>query len=570
MLVGPHRYRSDKALVFVQLKEVTPVVIAPATERPGPVGGEGFAGPVLEDCRARQADRRHVKFPSPKYREDPVGFFREILGIDPWSRQIKVIEAVRDHARVAVRSGHKVGKSNTAAGLALWFYCSFDDARAVMTSTTSRQVDQILWRELKMLRTRGGRCVACREDDPEGLVIERPCPHSALVDGEIGELARTGLKSADFREIVGFTAREAEAVAGVSGKNLLYLVDEASGVDDAIFEAIEGNRAGGARVVLFGNPTRNSGEHFEAFHSKSELYHTITISSTESPNVTQGRIVVPGLATRGWIEEKKIEWGEDSALFKVRALGEHALHEDGKIFSIATITEAEQRWHETAEAGRLFIGFDPAGESGTGDEAVLTSRRGLRMLQIVTFRGQDEQGHLVRLLAFLDVQKLPRETPVVVLDREGAVGAKVYVHLLAHLETHPHAFELVAVRASDRAVRQPIVYDRMRDELTANFEQWLRDGGAILEDTKLEKEMHELEWKQHVNGRLKVTPKDELRKKLGRSPDRYDATVLCAWEPLSLQDGLTDAEKHAARDRRDEQDDVALSEETFDPYAGMQ
>src|SRR5690606_35865340 len=123
-----------------------------------------------------------------------------------------ILEAVRDHQRVAVSSGHKCGKSMSAAILSLWYYCSFPNARAIMSSTTARQVDQILWRELKMVRTRGGKCVACKAADPEDRKIARPCPHSALIEGDIGELARTGLKSPDFREVFGFTAREAEAV----------------------------------------------------------------------------------------------------------------------------------------------------------------------------------------------------------------------------------------------------------------------------------------------------------------------------------------------------------------------
>lgn len=96
----------------------------------------------------------HLRFPNPKYQRDPELFFSEVLGVLPWEKQLEIIEAVRDYDRVAVASGHKVSKSHTAAGLALWFYCSWPDARAIMTSTTSRQVDQILWRELRMMRAR--------------------------------------------------------------------------------------------------------------------------------------------------------------------------------------------------------------------------------------------------------------------------------------------------------------------------------------------------------------------------------------------------------------------------------
>jgi len=498
----------------------------PRVERVSPEGDllEGLLAmlDVVDSGMARQ------------FRADPIGFFRRILGVVPWARQAEIIEAIWEHDRVACKSGHKVSKSNTAAGVALGFYSSFDDARVIMSSTTSRQVDQILWREVKMLRARGGRCVECKEAGRD----ERPCPHSALIEGDIGELARTGLKSADFREIVGFTAKEGEAVAGISGRRLLYIVDEASGVPDEIFEAIEGNRAGGAKILLLGNPTRTQGYFFDAFHEKKAFWHCITISSEESPNVVEGREVIPGLATREWIEEKKEEWGEDSPLYRVRVKGEFATREDGRIFSIHAIEQAEQLWHDKsiAVAGRLFLGVDPAGATGTGDESAFAARRGKKVLELVTKRGLTEEGHLVWIVGMLTRLRQPREIPVVVVDREGGIGSKLAVLLRSYADEHKTSLVLVSVRASDRAVRQPVVYDRMRDELAANLEAWFRDGGAIPEDTRLEGELHELEWEPQANGRVKITRKTQLRKALGRSPDRYDAVALCAWEPLSLSD----------------------------------
>jgi phage terminase large subunit len=522
--------------------------------------GEALALRIRTDL----VNHTSLRFPSNQYAARPVEFFREILGVEPWSRQIEIINIVRDYKRVAIRSGHKVSKSHTAAGIALWFYCSFPDARVVMTSTTSRQVDQILWRELRMLRARSGRCLACKLEDPEGLRIPRPCPHSALIDGEQGELARTGLKAPDFREIVGFTAREAEAVAGISGRNLLYIVDEASGVGSDIFEAIEGNRAGGARIVMFGNPTRNEGEFYEAFYSKATHYQTLTVSSEETPNVVEGYDVVPGLAGREWIDEKRIEWGENSPLYTIRVKGQHALAEEGRIFSIHTITMAEQRWADTPDAGRLFIGLDPAGESGSGDETVFSARRGMKQIFLRAHRGLNEEQHLMQLLAYVAQLKLPRETPVVVLDREGSIGSRLFSTLRNYAETM-RVFDVVGVRASDKAVRRAQVYDRMRDELAANLEQWFRDGGAILEDAKLEAELHVFEWKQAVNGRFKLTPKDQVRKLIGRSPDRYDALALSCWEPLSLRDDIPAGPQQlvAAQDR------FAGNTPALDPYSGI-
>lgn len=503
-----------------------------------------------------------IQFPNPYYQDNPAAFAREILGVEPWEKQIEILEAVRDHQRVAVKSGHKVGKSHSAAVLALWYFCSFEDARVVMSSTTARQVDAILWRELRMLHARSGCCVDCKRlEKRDKIRISRPCPHSSLIQGDMAETARSGMKC-EFREIVGFTAKQAEAVAGVSGINVLYLLDEASGIAQMIFDAIEGNRAGNARVAMFSNPTQNAGQFYDAFNAKARFYKTITVSSYDTPNYKTGRAIIPGLATREWVEEKREEWGENSPLFTVRVKGEFAEHEQGKIFSIHTIEQAEQRYSETPSEGRLYIGIDPAGETGTGDEAAFAVRRGLKAIQLATHRALSSEGHLIQLLMLINVHKLPRETPVVVLDYGGSVGVDVYKTLRAYLADHPGAFELVRVASSDRSLRQPDVYDRMRDALTASLAAWFEQGGAIPEDAKLAKELHQMEWKQRADGRQKVTDKIALRKLLGRSPDRYDALALSCWEPLSLREQATSSAEIAARAA------AQRAARPMDPYAG--
>jgi phage terminase large subunit len=510
------------------------------------------------------------RWPNPRYRADPVAFFRDILGIEPWSRQIDVIEAIRDFPRVAVISGHKVSKSNTAVGAALWFFCSFEDARAVFTSTTSRQVDEILWRELKKMLLFAGRCVACRKRAAahSELNIPRPCSHSAIIPDEPKELARSGLKNPDLREIVGFTAKQSEAVAGISGKHVLYLVDEASGVPDSVYEAIEGNRAGGGRVVLFSQGTRTEGEFFDAFHSKSRDtgkrygYKTVHISSEESPNVVAGRVLIPGLAERDWIEERKEEWGEDHPLYRVRVKGEFVVGEEKKILSLHAITDAEKRWADAPAEGRLYLGIDPAGPGGAGDESAFAVRRGKKILQIVAMLGLNEDGHLAHALGILKEHRKTRGElpPVVVIDREGPVGARVYGLFRSHADLHPEAFAVVGVRSSERARREPQIYDYVRDELYANFAAWVRDGGAIPEDARLEKDLHAPEWDSNIKGRLKATDKKELKKILGRSPDRGDAAQLSAWESATTE-GDDEAETAPKR----EQDESPI----LDPYAGV-
>ena len=81
----------------------------------------GILAAVAERCVARS---KTLTWPSPKYAKNPVAFARDILGVNLWSRQVEVLNAIRDNRNVSVRSGHKVGKSTVVAVAALWFFCT--------------------------------------------------------------------------------------------------------------------------------------------------------------------------------------------------------------------------------------------------------------------------------------------------------------------------------------------------------------------------------------------------------------------------------------------------------------
>jgi hypothetical protein len=158
------------------------------------------------------------------YRDDPVGYCRDRLGIDPWSFQRELMLAVLEHDRLSIRSGHKCGKSTALACLALWIYETRQNARVVITAPGDRQVNGIIWREIKRLAKKARIAVPGADQD-----VKR---------------ASTGWSHpTNESEIRGYTAGQKEAIAGVSGSTVVYLVDEASGVKPEIFEAIEGNRA---------------------------------------------------------------------------------------------------------------------------------------------------------------------------------------------------------------------------------------------------------------------------------------------------------------------------------------
>lgn len=530
-----------------------------------PLGRKSFASDMREGLLVLIRKVTMLTWPSSKYATDPVSYCRDILGFDPWRKQREVMRAVVEHPLVSVKSGHRVGKSWLVASLALWFYCTFRDARVVCTAPTALNVQGVVWRAIRQLHGRSGRCLACTRENPSGPI---PCEHGTVVDSKPAEKAGTGLISNDFREVKGYTVRDVEAITGTAGANLLFIMDEASGVANQIYEGLEGNRAGWTeeegvmvRMILIGNPTRTTGEFYDSHeHPRKKLvYHRMSISSRETPNVVEKKNVIPGLATHYWVDQMTAKYGEDSAFVKVRVDGEFPIGEDGKAFSIALITEAEERWAETKGVGVLQIGLDPAGESGTGDDTAMVARRGNKIITLRRLRGLSEQAHGVQLLGLIEeLREHPKEKAIVVMDSEGKLGWDTYLYLRGISTRKDSTFELHRVRASDAAIREPMTFDRVRDELAHSLWMWVKEGGALIEDEQLETELHALEWEKWTAGRLKITPKKILRKTLGRSPDSYDALALAVWPVLSeevlSESGVDD----------DDDDDFDLD---IDPYA---
>jgi hypothetical protein len=528
----------------------------------------------LEEASVRTGN---ITWPDRRYFNNPARFFLEILSLRPWSEQIRVAEAILEHERVTVATCHKMGKSLLEACLALLWWACMPDSRVVMTATTAYQIKNVVWREV---RARGrwasrGICFHCRKVEEERIARQGfsdnntpTCPHGTPITEEIHLDPAHGIIAEDMRQIVGFTGRDAEGVAGVSSPNLLYLLDEASGIPDDIYAAIEGNRAGGAKICLFGNPTKNEGEFYESHHSKN--YHRITISAFDCPNVKAGWNAIPGTVGRSWVEQKKEDWGEDSPDYKVRVLGKFAIGEEGKTMSLALVSEAIDRWYDLPFEGRLFIGLDVAGDGMQGDETVFAFRRGNKIQALDANRGLTPEGILARLLGSLEKYRLARdEVPIVVLDAEGDIGNAVHGELRRYSEACPDSFIVYPVRSSQKATKMAIVYDTIRDDMWANFVRWIRQGGAVPEDDKLRREMQAPSWIQSAkSSKMKLEPKDLLRKRLKRSPDRAEACELSCWEPSdaesSVEDRKTEQRKVAATPHEAYEETV----EAMNPYQG--
>ena len=255
-----------------------------------------------------------------KLQRDPVRFARDFLSVQLWTKQEEILNALRDHRRVAVKAGNGLGKGFTAAIAALWFAYSHKPATVLTTAPTARQVRHILWREIHRL-------------------------HNGSPFDIGGQIFATRLELAHDSFALGLSTDDVDQFQGFHSPNMLIVVDEAEGVAEEIYEAIDAvMTAGSSKLLLIGNPTSDGGSFRRAFHEDRRLYHNITISALESPNVMQQRVQLPGLTTHEWVAERETLWGPASPMYRARVLGEFSDHAQDVLISLAHIEQAIARY----------------------------------------------------------------------------------------------------------------------------------------------------------------------------------------------------------------------------------
>ena len=445
-----------------------------------------------------------------RWHRDPVSFAREALGITLTETQADVVRRVAAHGLTSWRAGQKLGKSTVIAVIALWWAYTRDHGLVVMTSGNAAQVRIILWRELRRLYTK------------------------ALVDlgGELHLAPENGLRWPDGRLIVGITADQPERLQGYSGANLLFLVDEASGFSDELLEAVIGNLAGGGHALLCGNPTKTVGLFAKTHRAKLAGWQLIHSSALDSPNVKAGRVVVDGLAKPEWVQQMIDTFGVDSAAFAVRVKGEFAEEGEDSVVPLAYVTEAVSRWTPTSTelTHPLEVGVDPARFGD--DETVIVARRGEAGYPEVACRKLDNVEVAAKVIEVLFGDggiARPSERPTVRID-VGGLGAGV-VDILRR----DSRIRVVAVNAAEES-RFPDRFRNTRAELWWCLRMWLKRGGMLPPDDKRDAEMLAAKYRHDVKLRIEIGSKDDMRKELGRSPDRADAWCLGVYGESPLEE----------------------------------
>jgi hypothetical protein len=445
------------------------------------------------------------------YEGRPVEFAREVLGATPWERQEAILNALRDHSRVTVCSAHGIGKTWVGAAATLWFLYTREPVIVLTTAPTHRQVKEVLWREIR----RQHRRMFENSRLPEEWLSQR------------GEVRETALRLAEDRYALGLTTDEPDRFQGFHSPHVLVIVDEASGVEEPIFDAIDGVLTGAeARLLLIGNPLHSAGRFYDS-HRKG-TWKRFSISAKESPNVKGRnlRIVAererpaefPGLVTARWVWERRQDWGKDSPLFQSRVLGRFPDQATDALIRLSWIEEAIARGKKRAGVSdeRVEAGADIARFGGC--ESVLCIRQGPRVLLLRGWRDADLSVTRERLMASCE------ELGVAVLRVDAAgMGAGVADELR---RDHARSIAIVDCNGGRRA-HNPERYGMERDEWFFGLRERFRVGDIVIpDDAKLREQLAALTYSITPRGQQSVVSKDELAARGTRSPDRADALAL--------------------------------------------
>jgi len=428
-------------------------------------------------------------------RRDPLFFSRHVVGGEqPWSRQAEILHALRDHPRVAVRSGHGVGKTWTAARAAIWFLYTHPHSIVLTTAPTHRQVRSILWAEIRR-QVRSARL-------PLG-----------------GRITETRLWLDDDWFALGLSTDEPERFQGYHAEHLLLIMDEAPGVPDMIYDAARGVLTSShARVLLIGNPTASSGPFYEAFRSPE--WRHIRVPCTDCPNVATGRLIYPKLVTREWVETQRREWGENSPAFMSRVMGEFPAESERRLVPLAWLQAAQERAERLPAAMRSpRLGVDVARYGTDRTVLLVADDRGVR--EVHEAGGLSTMEVAGRVLALARAHGIPAER--VAVDDTG-VGGGVVDRL------REQGFPVCAFRAAARASSDH--FANLRAEAFWHLRQRLspdsRGPFAVpAAEKRLCQEIAAMEYGFNSRGQIEMISKDVIRARLGFSPDAADALAIC-------------------------------------------
>lgn len=445
------------------------------------------------------------------YADHPVEFVEDIIGATPDEEQAKILRSVAKNPMTTVRSGHGVGKSTVEAWVVIWFMVTRPFPKIPCTAPTQHQLFDILWAEVsKWLRN--NKALANELIWTKEKVYMRGYPEEWFA--------------------VARTASKPDALQGFHAEDVLYIIDEASGVDDDIFEPVLGALSTpGARLLMCGNPTQLSGFFYDSHNKNRASYATFHIDGRKSSRVSQD-----------FVQTIISMYGEDSDVFRVRVAGDFPLQEDDIFIPLSLVENSIMTEFSPRKSPNLVhIGCDVA---RFGDDKTVI---GYKVDEKVTFykkrQGQDtmKTADDIIMLGEQLVQryKLTPENndfiPAKVDD--GGVGGGVVDRLRQIKRNNPERFWWLEVYPVKFGERLPHKYFHdtttyMMSIVKKLLQPYDEEGNKkpveliLPDDDDLVAQLSGRKYTLTETSKIKIESKKEVKKRGQPSPDEADCVLL--------------------------------------------
>ena len=454
-----------------------------------------------------------------RFYADPLGFvmyafdwdspeLKHFGGPDTWQRDL--MESVRgkvlkndfdghnpvDAVMEAVASGHGIGKSAITAWIILWIMSTRPNAKGTVTANTSDQLRTKTWGELGKWHK---RCITGHWFQYNNTKGNMNLYHKT--DKETWRCDAVTCKEENSESFAGQHSADGSP---------FYIFDEASAVPNIIWEVAEGGTTDGEPFwFVFGNPTRNDGRFRECWRKFRKRWTTHKIDSRTSKITNKNRI-------NGWIED----YGIDSDFVKVRVLGEFPSQSEDQYISEEVLRLAQTRPMPDDKASPLILGID-FGRSGT-DPTVIRGRRGrdARSFKKLEFRERDSMVLADKIgFRLAEMYEDPVNCPDAIFADGGGLGGPIIDRLnqLGH--------NVIEVNSASKAEDDDHNSNK-RAEMAARNKMWLLKGGCIDDSELLFEDLAIDEARLDNKDRLLMMSKDDIKLKIGRSPDDGDAHKL--------------------------------------------
>lgn len=452
---------------------------------------------------AQQKRRKFFAGRLPLYQKNPVLFAEEVCSFHPDEWQRNVLIDIAGYTKVSVRSGHGVGKTSVEAIVLLWFLSCFRFPKVIATAPTRQQLNDILWSEVEKWRSK-----------------------SPLLQ-ELLTWTKTYVYMKGYEKrwfAVAKTASEPENMQGFHEENMLIIVDEASGVEDAIMEAILATLSGkNNKLLMCANPTRTTGTFYDSHNRDRGMYKCHRVSSLDSARTNKENIA-------SFIRK----YGEHSNVVKVRVYGDFPAQEDDVFLPLPLIEQSVINELDTEKIYKITMGVDVA-RYGDDETIIATNVGGIIDIPVVR-HGQSLMTTVGDIV--MQYKRLIKEYPnykgviTVNIDDTGLGGGVTDRLEEVKEEERLRRLEIVPVNFGSKPP-QDGSEDRYQDISTymwATLKKLMENREVrIVNDEELVAQLSVRKYSITSTGKIMLESKKAMKDRGIKSPDRGDAVVLSCY-----------------------------------------